>query len=72
MMARQIATETAGLEAMGARVMVIQFDDAAKQSATSLMDPAAASPAAAAGEAHGRRIAGEIGALWSGVTAGRP
>lgn len=72
LMARQIAAETAGLEAAGAKVAVIQFDDAAKRSATSLMDPAAAAPAAAAAEAHGRRIADEIGAFWSGASTRRP
>ena len=71
-MARQIAAETAGLEAAGARVAVIQFDDAAKRSAKSLMDPAAAAPAAAAAEAHGLRIADEIGAFWSGASTRRP
>ena len=67
LMAGQIASEKAGLEAMGATVIVIQFDDAAKQSgASNLMNPAGAAPAAVAGEAHGRRMAPELRAWWSG------
>ena len=72
LMAKQIAAETAELGAAGAKVAVIQFDDAAKRAATSLMDPAAAAPAAAAAEAHGCRIADEIGACWRGGDARRP
>jgi NTE family protein len=73
LMAKAIAREKEALEAAGAKVAVVQFDDAAKQAgAGNLMDPAAAAPAAVAGEAHGRRIAEEIGALWSGATVGRP
>lgn len=70
LIAGQIVTEKAELEAAGARVIVVQFDDAAKQSgAANLMDPAGAPVAAAAGEAHGRRLADDVGALWRGARA---
>jgi hypothetical protein len=53
--------------------MVIQFDEAAKQTgAANLMNPAGAAPAAVAGEAHGRRIADEVGAFWSSGATRRP
>jgi len=73
LMAKQISAEAAGLEAAGAGVMVIQFDEAAKQTgAANLMNPAGAAPAAVAGEAHGRRIADEVGAFWSSGATRRP
>ena len=72
MIARRLAAEAAALESAGARVMIVQFDDAAKQSgAANLMDPAGAAPAADAGEAHGRRLAADVRALWDGAAVSR-
>ncbi|MDP9237637.1 MAG: patatin-like phospholipase family protein [Chloroflexota bacterium] len=61
----QIDAETAALEAAGAKVRAIRFDQAAKEaSGANLMDPTHATPAAAAGEAHARRIAAELREWW--------
>jgi NTE family protein len=63
--AKQIERETAELEAAGARVRAIRFDEAAKEaSGANLMDPARAAPTAVAGEAHARRIVDELRAWW--------
>lgn len=63
--AKQIERETAGLEAKGAQVYAIRFDDAAKKaSGQNLMDPARAAPTAVAGTGHAQRIAAELRAWW--------
>ncbi len=63
---RQIEGERAMLEAGGATVRVVMFDEAAKVAGVNLMDPAGIPGVAAAGEAHGRRLAAELGAWWRG------
>ncbi len=63
--AKQIARETAALEATGAKVHAVRFDDAAKEAAgANLMDPQRAAPSAAAGDAQGRRLADGLRAWW--------
>ena len=63
--ARQIAEEKGGLEAAGAKVAVVMFDDAMKEIAgVNLMDPSKREAAAEAGHAHGYRIAEEVGETW--------
>jgi NTE family protein len=63
---RQIAGERATLEAAGARVSVVQMDDASRAAAPNgLMDPSARAPVAAAGRAQAARIAKEVAALWN-------
>ncbi len=65
LVAKQLAREKGELEAVGAKVILVQFDEAAKQAAgPSLMDAAAAAPTAVAGEAHGRRLAAELRDVW--------
>jgi NTE family protein len=62
---KQIDSETAQLEASGAKVRTIRFDDAAKEaSGENLMDPARAPGTAVAGAAHARRIAAELSEWW--------
>jgi NTE family protein len=63
---RQIEAERTMLEAGGATVRVVMFDEAAKVAGVNLMDPAGIPGVAAAGEAHGRRLAAELGAWWRG------
>jgi NTE family protein len=66
--AKQIVHEKTALETAGAQVRVVQFDDAAKQAGgQNLMDPTLRAGAADAGEAHGRRLARELGAWWRGA-----
>lgn len=63
--ARQIAEEKGGLEAAGAKVAVVMFDDAMKEIAgVNLMDPSKREAAAEAGHAQGYRIAEEVGETW--------
>jgi NTE family protein len=63
--ARQIARETGELEGAGAKVYLIQLDEAAREAVGgNLMDPARAAPAAEAARAHVRRIAPEIREWW--------
>jgi NTE family protein len=63
--ARTMAREIAALEAAGAQVTLVQFDEATRAAAgASLMDPAGAPAAAAAGEAQGRRIAAGLAKVW--------
>lgn len=63
---RQIEREVGELEAQGASTRVIKLDEAARAAASNLMDPDAMAPAAAAGTAHGARIADELCAWWGG------
>ncbi len=68
--AKQIERETALLEAAGAQVFAIRFDDAAKEaSGQNLMDQARAEPTAAAGAAHAQRIGDAVRAWWGGGAA---
>lgn len=68
--AKQIDRETTMLEAAGAEVYAIRFDDAAKEaSGQNLMDPARAEPTAAAGSIHARRIGDELRTWWEGGSA---
>jgi hypothetical protein len=63
LIAKQLAR--GGERGLGAKVILVQFDEAAKQAAgMSLMDASAARPTAVAGEAHGRRLAAELRDLW--------
>jgi NTE family protein len=64
--AAQIAQEKGELEAAGATVLLVMFDDATKDAAgPSLMDPTKRLDVAETGRAQGRRIADEIGAAWN-------
>lgn len=63
---RQIAHEKAALEAAGAHVVVVHMDDAAlAASPNGLMDASARGPVAAAGRAHGLRLAPQLSSLWN-------
>lgn len=63
--AKQLAREKCELEAAGVKVHLVQFDAAAKEAAgMNLMDATSAAPVAAAGEAHGRRLADELRQYW--------
>ncbi len=62
---RQLDAEVVGLEAQGISTRVVKLDEAALEHAANLMDPAAVAPAAAAGLAHGRRLADELRSWWS-------
>jgi len=62
--ARQIAQEMAALESVGARVRLIEPDDAAREHMSNLMDPAEAMPAADAGRAHAAAIAAAVARTW--------
>jgi NTE family protein len=65
--ARQLAGETAGLEAAGASVRTIRMDAAAiEASGMNLMDPTRRGPTADAGERHGRKLGAELAEWWSG------
>jgi len=68
--AKDIAREKGALEAAGAKVRVVMFDDAAREAGgASLMDPAARAPVAEAGYAHGRRLGAELKPLWESGAA---
>jgi NTE family protein len=62
--AKQLAQEMGALESAGARVRLIEPDDAARGHMKNLMDPAEAPAAADAGRAHGARIAASVGETW--------
>ena len=63
--ARTMAREIAGLEAAGAKVTLVQFDNATRAAAgTSLMDAVGAPAAATSGEAQGRRLASDVAEFW--------
>jgi NTE family protein len=62
--ARQVAREMAELGAAGVRARLVTFDEAAQAAGVNLMDRASAAAAATAGEAHGRRVAGELHTFW--------
>jgi NTE family protein len=63
--AKQIAREKGELEGVGAKVFLIQLDEAAREAVGgNLMDPARAAPAAEAARAHMRRIADEVREWW--------
>lgn len=64
--ARQVARETAVLEAAGASVRLITFDDAARAVGSNLMDVTAMPAVAAAGDAHAQTIVADVLAWWSG------
>ncbi len=65
--ARDLAQETAALEAAGIAVRAIRFDDAAKAaSGGDLMDYASRLPTAAAAEAHARALAPQWRSWWDG------
>ncbi len=66
--AAEIAAERAALEAAGASVRVIFFDEAAIEASgnINMMDATTRGPTADAAEAHGRRIAPELRAWWEG------
>jgi len=67
LIARQLAREKGELEAAGASVKIMQFDDAAREAgAANLMDHARVSPVAVAGAAHAARLAGELRDWWDG------
>ena len=69
---RKAKHRAATVSVFGGDGSAVQFDDAAKQSgAANLMDPAGAAPAADAGEAHGRRLAADVRALWDGAAVSR-
>jgi NTE family protein len=66
----QYERESAQLEAGGASVRVIGFDEAAIAACgMNLMDASKRAPTADAGEAHGRRIGEELAAWWRDGTA---
>ena len=72
--ARQIERERAGLEASGASVRVVMFDEAVKEAAgPNLMDPSRRGAVAEAGFVQGMRLADDLRAWWDGarVQAGR-
>lgn len=63
--ARSMAREIAALEAAGATVQLVQFDDATRAAGGANLMSAVAGPAASiAGEAQGQRIAAEVSAIW--------
>jgi NTE family protein len=63
--AKQVAREKGELEAAGASVRLVHFDDATKDIVgMNLMDPTRVPEVLEAGLAHGRRLAGEIRAWW--------
>jgi NTE family protein len=63
--ARDIAREKGELEAAGANVLLVMFDEATKEAAgPNLMDPSRRGPVAEAGRRQGRRIAGELLKGW--------
>ncbi|MEX0751136.1 MAG: patatin-like phospholipase family protein, partial [Dehalococcoidia bacterium] len=63
--ARDIAREKGELEAAGAKVLVVMFDDATKEAAgPSLMDPSKRVAVAETGRAQGRRIADDLRPVW--------
>ncbi len=62
--AKQLAGETAALEAAGVQVRIIAPDAAAREHMTNLMDPAKALLAADAGEAHARTLATNLRDWW--------
>jgi len=63
--AKQIAREKGELEGVGAKVCVIQLDEAAREAVGgNLMDPARAAPASDAARAHVRRVATEVREWW--------
>lgn len=65
LMARQIAREKGELEAAGASVHLVMFDEAAKEaSGLNMMDASRAAPTADAGRAHGRRLAPALRDAW--------
>jgi NTE family protein len=64
--ARQAVVEIDRLRAAGTRTELVTLDERAQASAANLMDPAAVAASCDAGEAQGRRIAKDIGALWTG------
>jgi NTE family protein len=64
--AQQIATEKGELEAAGAKVPVVMFDDATKAAAgPNLMDPSRRPAVIETGRAQGQRIAAELLEIWS-------
>ncbi len=63
--ARDIPREAAQLEEGGASVQIVMMDDAAHAAGgASMMDAAARLPTADAGEAHGKRLAAQLGSWW--------
>ncbi|HEX5478170.1 MAG TPA: patatin-like phospholipase family protein [Dehalococcoidia bacterium] len=56
---KHIAREVTTLESAGARVRLIQPDDAARAHMSNMMDPTQALPAATAGQSHARTLAAE-------------
>ena len=62
--AKQIARETAQLEAAGANVRLVTFDEAAQAAGQNLMDASAIPAVAEAARAHARRIAPKLNAWW--------
>lgn len=69
--ARQLARETAQIEATGASVRVIQMDEAAQAACgMNLMDPALRVPTAEAGMRHARSLAPELLHWWNGAATG--
>ena len=64
--AKQLASEAAALQSVGAAVKVVQMDDAALAAGgQNLMDHSLRLPTAEAGYAHGRRLAPEFAPWWS-------
>ena len=61
---KHIARELTALESAGAKVLLVQPDDAARACMANMMDPAQAAPVAAAGEAHGRTVAADWRDSW--------
>lgn len=63
--AKQVAREMGELQAAGANVHLVHFDDATKEIVgQNLMDPTRVPAVLDAGLAHGRRLAGEIRDWW--------
>jgi len=66
LIASQLAAEKGELEAVGAKVQIVMFDEATKEAAgPNLMDPSRRPAVVEAGRAQGRRIADGLREIWS-------